>query len=145
MRTLVLLLTLASVLGGCAGMRGFGFNSELDKADRLAGEKRYGDALTIYTRIAKESAGSDRGATALFSAASTRTFFDNPHKDYALALQDFEEFLHRYPRNERAREARNWRSVLRVMIELKTENERLTQNIEQLKKIDIRHEERRRK
>ncbi len=141
----LLLVVIASMLAGCAGTGSVGFHSELDKADDFASQKRYGEALTIYSRIAKESAGTDRGAKALFSAATARISFDNPHRDYTLALQDFEEFLHRYPRNEKAHEAQNWKSALRVMIELKKENEGLTQNIEQLKKIDIRHEERRRK
>ncbi len=145
MRKLFLLLAAASLLAGCAGTGVFGFGSDLDRADRLAGEKRYGEALALYMKVAKESAGSNRGAEALFSAATARVFFDNPHRDYALALQQFEEFLQRYPRSEKTREARNWRAILKVIVELKKENEQLTQNIEQLKKIDIRHEERRRK
>jgi hypothetical protein len=60
-----------------------------------------------------------------------------------LALQGFDEFLRVYPDNERAHDARNWRSVLKMVQELKKENEHLTKSIEELKRIDIRHEEQR--
>ena len=47
--------------------------------------------------------------------------------------------------NRRADEARTWISVLRTVQELKKQNEHLNESIEELKQLDIRHEERRRK
>lgn len=140
---LLIPLLLAGCLSGCASL---GLtSSEFSKADRLTREKKYNDAMLIYETIAKEDAGTKRGAHALLAAAKTRAFYDNPHKDYAVALQLFDEFLRKYPDHEQIREAQNWRSFLKTLLDLKKENERLTQNIEQLKKIDIKHEERRRK
>jgi outer membrane protein assembly factor BamD (BamD/ComL family) len=84
-------------------------------------------------------------ADALFEAAYLQAFYDNPHKDFAQALQGFDEFLKRYPDHARAQEAHNWHFVLKTILDTKKENDRLNQSIEELKKLDIRHEERRRK
>lgn len=118
---------------------------EFENADRFIKEKRYSEAIATYGKIAKESRTSERGANALFASASARAFYDNPQKDYVLALREFDEFLRLYPKNEKARDARNWRYFLEMLLELRKENERLSSNIEQLKELDIRHEERRAK
>jgi outer membrane protein assembly factor BamD (BamD/ComL family) len=142
-RLLISLLLTVWCLSGCAGLRLQ--SDEFTKADQLVSEKKYNDAVAVYETIAKEDAGTKRGANATFSAAKTRACYDNPHRDYSLALQLFEEFLRKYPNDEQVRDAHQWRYFLKTLLELKKENERLNQNIEQLKKIDIKHEERRRK
>ncbi len=133
------------LLPGCAGITGFGYDADFSRAERFVKEKRHNEAAAVYAKIAKEASGSRRGAEALFAAATTRVSFDNSQKDYLLALQEFDEFIEHYPDHEKTREARHWRSCIKTIVELRKENERLNQNIEQLKKIDIRHEERRRK
>jgi outer membrane protein assembly factor BamD (BamD/ComL family) len=117
---------------------------DLENADKFFREQKYSEAIAAYDKIAKDSPRSERGARALYGAALTHAYYDNFHTDYVLALQRFDEFVRAYPNNERASEAQNWRSVLKIMLELKKENEHLTKSIEQLKRIDIRHEERRR-
>ncbi len=139
---LLLAVLLTCCLTGCARLLGT-WDAEFRSADRLVAEKQYNKAIETYDRIAKESPGSERGAGALFAAAFTGAFYDNPHKDYSLALEKFDDFLRQYPDNKRATDAQNWRQLLKVVVELKKENEHLTTSIEQLKKIDIRHEERR--
>jgi outer membrane protein assembly factor BamD (BamD/ComL family) len=141
--------------GGCASIQsriqggqqagGQEQDAEFDSADGFIKEKRYNEAIAAYNKIAQESMGSERGARALYNSAFAHAFYDNPHKDYVLALQGFEEFLREYPDNERASDAQNWRSTLKMVQELKKENEHLTKSIEELKQIDIRHEERRSK
>jgi outer membrane protein assembly factor BamD (BamD/ComL family) len=118
---------------------------DLENAGRFFREKKYSEAIAAYDKIAKDSPRSELGARALYDAAFTHAFYDNPHKDYVQALQGFEEFLREYPNSEKANDAQNWRSILKTVLELKKENEHLTKNIEELKRIDIRHEERRRK
>ncbi len=149
-----ILLLSACCLGGCAsiqariqgGHQGDQVqDAEFDSADGFIKEKRYDEAIEAYDKIAQESMGSERGARALYDSAFTHAFYDNPHKDYVLALQGFEEFLQEYPNSEKASDAQNWRSILKVVQELKKENEHLTKSIEELKQIDIRHEERRSK
>ncbi len=141
-RYLIVLVLTISCLFGCNGfkiLRG----DDLDKADKLIQSKKYQEALEIYDRTAREASGTDRGAKALFSAAKLHSFYDNPRKDYARSLQEFEEFLRKYPANENVREVQNWRSFLKTILELRKENERLADSIEQLKRVDIRPEERR--
>ena len=141
-RFFIILLLSVFCLSGCARLTGVQ-DAELQGADKFFKKKQYSEALEAYNKIAEESAGTERGANALFAAASAQAFYDNPQKDYALALQEFEEFLRLYPNNEKARDAKNWRYFLKMLIELKKENENLATSIEQLKRIDIRHEERR--
>ncbi len=140
----VLLLLSTCLLSACTGILGRR-DVEFENAGRFIKEKRYGEAVATYSKIARESPASERGASALFACASVRAFYDNPQKDYALALQGFDEFLRLYPNHDRALDAQNWRSVLKMLLELKKENEHLATSIEQLKQLDIRHEERRRK
>lgn len=145
MRRLVALVLLSTCcLSACARLMGV-WDGEFENAGRLVKERRYNEALATYCKIARESPASERGASALFACASVRAFYDNPQRDYALALQEFDEFLRLYPNDERARDAQNWRSVLKAVLDLKKENEHLTTSIEQLKELDIRHEERRRR
>ncbi len=74
----------------------------------------------------------------------------NPQRNYAQAIEELDEFLRLYPDNVRVPDAQNLRFLLKVVIDLKKENEHLSKSIgqlnksiEQLKKLDIRHEERR--
>lgn len=143
-RLLGLVLISACCLSACAWITG-SRDVELERAGRLVKERRHTEAMAAYCKIAKESPGTERGANALFACASVRASYDNPQRDYALALQEFDEFLRFYPTNERSREAQNWRSLLKTVLELKKENEGLATRIEQLKQLDIRHEERRRR
>ncbi len=145
-KLLVLVLLTACALTGCArltGVQSVAVDEEFRDADGLVKEKRYNEAIVVYTKIAQESAGSQRGANALFASASAHAFYNNPQKDYALALQQFDEFLRAYPNDEKANEARNWRYLIKMLLELKKENEHLNKSIEELKRIDIRHEEQR--
>ncbi len=117
---------------------------EYQNAAALVKEKKYQEALAVYRGISTNSAQSPVAADALFETAYLLVFYDNPHKDYSQALSGFDEFLKRYPDHAKAEDARNWRVVLKMILDTKKENERLLKNIEQLKKLDIRHEERRR-
>lgn len=141
-RFFVLLLLSTCFLSACAGILGRR-DAEFETAGRLVREKRFSDAVATYAKIARESPASERGANALFACATVRTLYDNPQKDYALALQGFDEFLRLYPNHDRALDAQSWRSVLKMLLELKKENEQLAASIEQLKRLDVRQEERR--
>ncbi len=142
-RLFFLLLLLTCCLSACASLKAD--DVDFKNADRFFREKNYHEAIAVYDKISKDSPRSERGARALYDAAFTHAFYDNPHKDYVEALQGFDEFLRAYPKNEKASDAQNWRSILKMVLELKKENEHLATSIEQLKKIDIRHEEQRRK
>ncbi len=108
-------------------------------------EKRFKEAAAACNKIMAESPDSALAADALFEVALINAHHDNPQRDYAQAIRTFAEFLKRYPDNRRADEARTWISVLRTVQELKKQNEHLNESIEELKQLDIRHEEKRRK
>jgi outer membrane protein assembly factor BamD (BamD/ComL family) len=171
-RLMVILLLVSINLAGCARIIG-GQDTELYRAEGLLRERNYPEAITAYREIAKETDSPERAANAQFSLASALAYYDNPQKDYALALQEFDQFLKLYPDAEKAVEAQQWRSLLRMIVELDKKNENLNKNIEQykhdieqykhdveqykqniehlnrsieqLKQLDIQHEERRRK
>jgi outer membrane protein assembly factor BamD (BamD/ComL family) len=108
-----------------------------------AKEKRYKEAAACYNKIVTDSPDSYLAADALFELALLNAHHDNPQRDYTRASRSFAEFLKRYPDNRRADEARTWISVLRTVQELKKQNEHLNESIEELKQLDIRHEEKR--
>jgi outer membrane protein assembly factor BamD (BamD/ComL family) len=108
-------------------------------------EKRYKEAAAVYNKIMAESHDSALAADALFELAILNAHHDNPQRDYAQATRTFSEFLKRYPDNRRADEAQTWISVLKTVQDLKKQNEHLNESIEELKQLDIRHEEKRKK
>lgn len=106
-------------------------------------EKRFKEAAAYYNKIMADAPDSPLAANALFELALINAHHDNPQRDYAQAIRSFVEFIKRYPGSRRKDEARTWISVLKTIQELKKENEHLNQSIEQLKRLDIRHEEKR--
>jgi TolA-binding protein len=112
-------------------------------AAALVKEKKYQEAVIAYRKIAADSPQSTVAGDALFEAAYLQVFYDNPQRDYSQALSGFDEFLKRFPDHARAPDARSWHLALKTILDIKKENDHLNQNIEQLKKLDIRHEERR--
>jgi TolA-binding protein len=108
-------------------------------------EKRYKEAAAVYNKIMAESPDPALAADALFELALLNAHHDNPQRDYTQATRSFSEFLKRYPDDRRADEAQTWISVLKTVQELKKQNEHLNESIEELKQLDIRHEEKRKK
>ncbi len=122
-----------------------GPDADLQKAMILENEKKYSDAIAAYGKIAVDSPQSPAAADALFAIAYIHVLYDNPQKDYAQALSEFEDFVKRYPDHEKARDAKNWQTVLKLLLDTKKENTRLHKSIEELEKVDIRHEEKQRR
>jgi outer membrane protein assembly factor BamD (BamD/ComL family) len=141
---IILLLIAIFCLSGCTTTKVMtGPEKQFQDASISAKEKRYKEAAACYNKIVTESPDSDLAADALFELALINAHYDNPQRDYIRANRSFAEFLKRYPDNKRADEARTWISVLKTVQELKKQNEHLNESIEELKKLDIRHEERR--
>jgi outer membrane protein assembly factor BamD (BamD/ComL family) len=146
----VFALIILIALAGCASLRApskatTGPEEDYQNAARCVQEKKYQSAIKGFKKVANDSPQSQMAADALFEAAYLQAYYDNPQKDFALALQGFDDFLKRYPQHARAQEAQSWRFVLKTILDTKKENERLNRSIEELKKLDIRHEQRRRK
>jgi outer membrane protein assembly factor BamD (BamD/ComL family) len=118
-----------------------GGSAELQEAAAAVKARRYREAVTSYRKVASDPAQADAAGEALFQMACLLTYYDNPQRDYVLALQGFQDFIKRYPGHARAQEAENWRVILKTILDLKKENDRLNQSIQQLRKIDVQHEQ----
>ena len=134
-------LTLGSLfaLSGCTAM----LSTDISRAESLFQQKKYTEALKAYKQVSAGSLSSGQRAEAQYSIALIQSSFDNPQRSYSHALESFDEFLKLYPRHEKAAEAMNWKNTLKVLLDERRECEQLKKNIEQLKKLDIRHEEKR--
>lgn len=140
---------MAFVASGCAGMLTNGREEQTvpaiqsAEARKLLNNNRYPEAIAAFQKIIKEYPDSEWAANAIYSIATAFVSVQNPNKDYTQALTHFEEFLHQYPEHDRAPDAKNWRQAIRMIIDGKKENERLLKNIEQLKQLDMRQEQKR--
>lgn len=142
----IIMLCMIMTIAGCATLAlQSGPGKDYQDASVLLQEKKYVDALASFQKVLREAPDSDFAADARFDSALLHAMPDNPQKDYAQAIQLFEEFLKLHPEHIKAPSARAWVLVLRNALDLKKENEALKKNIEELKRLDIRHEERRRK
>jgi tetratricopeptide (TPR) repeat protein len=128
-------ITLASLVlfSSCAILSG---TRDIASADNYFKKKQFANAVSAYKKMLQDNSDSYYASDARYGLAMTLVAADNPQKDYTQALHEFEAFYKSYPEDWRAPEARNWIAVL------KTLNDR-SRSIEQLKRLDIRHEERR--
>ena len=119
--------------------------AELQNAENLFNQRKYSDAVNAYRKILTASPAPTRAvaANAQYGIAFILAYYDNPQRNYAQAIQELDEFLRLYPTNSRVPDAQNLRFILKAFIDVKKENEHLNKSIEQLKNLDIRHEERR--
>ncbi len=104
-------------------------------------DKNYLAALTEFKLIRSEYPGSPEAASAHFTTALIHAMPDNPEMNIGEAIQEFEAFRRKYPDDKRSQETEAWIFTLTSNMELKKENDKLNKNIEQLKRLDIRHEE----
>jgi TolA-binding protein len=133
----IMLFTLI-LLSGCAPL-GILTDSMIDFRDAgvLVEENKFQKALSAYNKIVTETAPSALAADALYETGLVHAHPDNPKQDYAKAVRAFEQFVKHYSDHKRAAEARIWISSLKTVQELHKQ-------IDDLKRIDIRYEERRR-
>jgi outer membrane protein assembly factor BamD (BamD/ComL family) len=143
------LMLMALFAGGCTGLLTASREDQTvpaimsAEARTLLQNHKYPESIAAFQEIIKDYPNSDWAANAIYSIATACVSVENPRKDYAQALIHFEEFLNRYPQHERAADARNWRQAIKVSLDLKKENERLLKNIEKLKQLDMRQEQKR--
>lgn len=116
---------------------------QIKTAEQLQKAGKFSDAVEAYRRITHDLPNSDLAATAKYSIALIHVDVENPEKDYAQALVDFEEFIAQFPQHKRVNEAKSWRQVIKLALDAKKENERLSKNIERLKQLDVKQEEKR--
>jgi len=117
--------------------------TELQNAGNLLSQRKYREAENAYRKILTSSPApaADEAAEAHYAIAVILTYNDNPHRNYAQAIRELDDFLRLHPGDTRVRDAQNLRFMLKTIIDIKKENERLSKSIEQLKLLDIRQEE----
>lgn len=146
MRKIIVLIAAIILLSGCATGR---FATEPERQFQEAAvsvkEKRYKEAASLYKKILADATDPALAADALYELGLVYAHQDNPQRDYAQTVQTFEQFIRRYPDSNRVGEAQAWIAALKTVQELKKENDKLKESIEQLKRLDIRHEERRKR
>jgi outer membrane protein assembly factor BamD (BamD/ComL family) len=149
LRTVIILVTLVLVTA-CAPRSPrtlvvTGPEIDFQYAAALARGGNYDAAENAYRKIVAENPESMLAADAEFELAFLHMVPGSPHKDYNEALEQFEKFSNRHPNHRKTMEAKSLQALLKQAIDTGKENDRLKKSIEQLKKVDIRHEERRRK
>lgn len=149
--TIVLIAIVAST--GCARLTGGRPDDSspesaalelLAKADTQTKSGKYADAVKTYKTVVQNHQNTNWAGTAQYESAVIYLSANNPLKDYAQALAKLDEFITQYPNHDRTMEAKNWRMALKTLLELKRENDHLNKNIERLKQLDMRQEEKRR-
>ena len=144
MRRILLLICVVCLTGCFASSQGeLSPETAYQRAEDAVQAKQYHEALDYYGKIVSQSPSSPLAADALYEMAVIHTLRDNSHRDFAQALRLFEDFVKKHPDHLKYREAQAWVYVLKYTLDLRRENEVLKKNIEQLKRLDIRHEERR--
>jgi len=158
--SLAIIVTAALFAGsGCAGMLPDATDQQLQErqqqqadhavqtkaaeAQKLVQGSRYAEAVSAYRLILKEHPGTEWSPEAKYGIALIFASADNPQRDYAAAIAEFDEFLSLYPSDKRAAEAKSWRQALKTLLDTKKDNDRLNKNIEKLKQLDVRQEEKR--
>jgi outer membrane protein assembly factor BamD (BamD/ComL family) len=150
MRSAGALLVALAVAAGCATFNAAqkpmlppSSDMPIAKAQKLIREKKYADAIAALEQMLREDLSPSQAAEAKYLIATVYVAADNPRRDYARALTEFDEFLRRYPDDEKAPEAKSWKTAIKTILDTRKENENLHKKIEGLKQLDVRQEEKR--
>ena len=117
--------------------------SQIGQASSLAKSGRYADAVEAYRKAIQDHPNEQETALAHYGIAMIYVAVDNQQKDYALSLAKLDEFITQYPNHEMVPDAKNWRHAIKILLEARRENDRLNKNIERLKQLDMRQEQKR--
>ncbi|NTW66306.1 MAG: outer membrane protein assembly factor BamD [Nitrospirae bacterium] len=150
MNRIILAIVLLPMLAAGTGCATFSMHkgdeaasAKVTEAQKLLRESKYAHAIAEFRKVIQEHPNTEWAAKAKYGIAMAYVSASNPQKDYAVAVAEFDEFLAQYPQDERIPEARSWRQALKVLLDTKKDNDRLNQNIEKLKQLDVRQEEKR--
>lgn len=134
----------------CQNMNGWGLrhkaapaSAQFIEAQKLVQARRFSEAIAAYRLVIQEHPATEWAPEAKYHIALAHVSPENPQRDYALGLSELDEFLASYPQDPRSDEAKSWRTTLRTLLDTRKENDRLNKNIEKLKQLDVRQEEKR--
>lgn len=150
MNRIILAIVLLPVLAAGTGCATFSAqkgnkaaSAKVAEAQKLLRESRYAHAIAEFRNVVQEHPNTEWAAKAKYGIAMAYVSASNPQKDYSFAISEFDEFIAQYPQDERIPEARSWRQALKVLLDAQKDNDRLNKNIEKLKQLDVRQEEKR--
>jgi outer membrane protein assembly factor BamD (BamD/ComL family) len=118
-------------------------STKFAEAEILMKARKFTEAIAAYRLVITEHPDTEWSPEAKYNIALAYVSSENPQRDYALGIAELDEFLASYPRDPRAEEAKSWRTALKALLDTKKENDRLHKNIEKLKQLDMRQEEKR--
>ena len=150
MNRIIFAIVLLPMLAGGVGCATFSArqgdtsaSAKVAEAQKLMRESNYTRAIAEFRKVVQEHPNTEWAAKAKYGIAMAYVSSSNPQKDYAVAISEFDEFIVQYPQDERVTEAQSWRHALKVLLDAKKDNDRLNKNIEKLKQLDVRQEEKR--
>jgi TolA-binding protein len=136
------------ILVGCAAFKDASSMigvSPLTRAQAFFDQGKYQEAIRVYRQIVDDDPSNRLAAEAQFRIGYTDSYFQNPKPDYAASVKEFQQVLDRFPKSQWADEAKNWIAILSQLIHQRAENQRLQKDLQQLMKLDIESEKRRRR
>lgn len=109
----------------------------MDKGD-------YKGALNADEKVTRLFPAKSPGDRALFHMGLIWVHADNPGRNYKKALECFQGVVRNYPDSELRAEAEAWAGTIQNLIRCKKQRHTLQQQLDTLKEIDIRTEEKKR-
>ena len=109
----------------------------MDKGD-------YKGALNAGEKVIKLFPAKSPGDRALFQMGLIWVHADNPGRSYKKALECFQGVARNYPGSELSPEAEAWADTIADLIGCRKKRRALQQQLDTLKEIDIRTEEKKR-
>jgi len=114
------------------------------RGQRLLARSDYDGALRENQEVLSFLGDRPPADEALFNIGLIYAHVENPKKDYRKALGSFRKLMRDYPQSPWGDQARIWVGVLQANEELAQTNEKLNQQIERSKEVDLEIEEKRR-
>jgi len=127
------MLVTCVLLSACSVVTG---TRNITLANNYFKKKQYASATAAYRKILQETPESFYASDARYGLGITLVSADNPQKDYAQALHEFEAFHKQYPDDWRTPEVLDWIAVLKTLSDR-------NRSLDQLKQLDVRQEKRR--
>ncbi len=116
----------------------------LQAARSLLERNDFEGALIEYQKVLTLSGMNPPADEALFQMGMIYSHYGNPKKDYAKSLPLLRKLVKDYPNSLRADQAKLWIALLQENDRLNQAVQKLQQTIEEIKKVDLEIEEKRR-
>lgn len=113
----------------------------VNRADALAREGDHARAHALYQQVVREHPGSLWAPQALFSLARLEVTPESPIRNLRQAHEHFDRLVREYPKSSYAADARAWRETLGQLLAREQEIARIRQDMDRLKRVEIRLEQ----